>query len=111
MTLIWATRGRDWGFRFLRDGGCKDPLDQYDTVFSAAGSQESIVISVRGCIGLRFQDPLGRKDHAGRVIPHEFVLWGGLAEGIDSVDAGRDIVWPLVEAEYAEIWMVPSPPG
>ena len=25
MTLIWATRGRTWGFRFLRDGGFEEP--------------------------------------------------------------------------------------
>lgn len=35
--MIWATRGWDWGFRFLRDGGVDDPLDLYDAVFATAG--------------------------------------------------------------------------
>ena len=26
MSLIWATRGRTWGFRFLLNGGFADPL-------------------------------------------------------------------------------------
>ena len=34
MTLIWATRGRTWGFRFLRDGGLEDPLDTYEEAFA-----------------------------------------------------------------------------
>ena len=28
--LIWATRGRSWGFRFLLKGGLSDPLMAYE---------------------------------------------------------------------------------
>ncbi len=32
--FIWATRGRTWGFRFLRKGGYEDPLGVYEDAFS-----------------------------------------------------------------------------
>ena len=32
--LIWATRGRTWGFRFLLDGGQADPLTTYERAFA-----------------------------------------------------------------------------
>ena len=43
--FIWATRGRTWGFRFLRRGGLEDPLGVYEATFSrgrgSAGSLAS----------------------------------------------------------------------
>lgn len=50
---------------------------------------------------LRFEDPLGRKDRVGRVIPHDFVVFGDDASKIDSVAAGIQLVWPIVEVDYA----------
>ena len=49
MSLIWATRGRTWGFRFLRDGGFPDPLPVYDLAFSRASrmSLKPVVASMR----------------------------------------------------------------
>ena len=41
MTLIWATRGRNWGFRFLRDGDFADPLSEYDAAFAGIGAGPS----------------------------------------------------------------------
>ena len=31
--FIWATRGRTWGFRFLRTAGRVDPLKLYEAAF------------------------------------------------------------------------------
>lgn len=31
--LIWATRGRSWGFRFMLDGGLSDPLPDCERAF------------------------------------------------------------------------------
>ena len=42
MKLIWATRGRTWGFRFLRDGGFEDPLPVYDEAFSEVGDEPEV---------------------------------------------------------------------
>ena len=64
-------------------------------------------------VALRFPDPLGRKDAAGRVITHEFVVFGSLADGIDSVEDGHRLVWgqPQVAEEFARVWELPKPPS
>jgi hypothetical protein len=112
MNLIWATRGRDWGFRFLLDGGFADPLPEYDKAFSAIESGPATWRRVNGSVvALRIRDPLGREDAAGRLISHDFVVFGALAAGIESVEDGVREVWPLVAAEYAQVWGLPRPPA
>lgn len=111
MSLIWATRGRTWGFRFMRDGGSKDPLRVYDEVFSGVGEEPEIWRRVAAKGALRFPDPLGRQDRAGRIIPHEFVVLGSLADKIDSVEDGRRLIWPQVAKEFNRVWELPKPPS
>ncbi|MGC5343622.1 hypothetical protein [Streptomyces sp. DT171] len=111
MSLIWATRGRTWGFRFLRDGGFTDPLRVYDEAFSGVGDQPEVWRRVAKKGALRFPDPLGRKDRAGRVIPHEFVVLGPLVDEVDSADAARQLVWPQVADVFARVWELPEPPS
>jgi hypothetical protein len=113
MSLIWATRGRTWGFRFLLDGGFPDPLPAYDTAFSGVDDAPEVCHRAGERVALRFPDPLGRKDTAGRVIPHEFVVSGSLADEINSVDDGRRLIWhqPGVADEFARIWELPEPPS
>ena len=116
MSLIWATRGRTWGFRFLLNGGSEDPLRVYDAVFSAVEDEPKAWRRVAEKVALRFPDPLGRQDVAGRVIPHEFVAFGPVSDGIDSdeinsVEDGLRLVWPLVADEFARVWQLPKPPS
>jgi hypothetical protein len=108
--LIWATRGRTWGFRFLLDGGLSDPLLEYERVFADLGDDPRACSRVAGKVALRFPDPLGRRDVAGRVIPHDFVVSGDVASNIQSVEDGLQQVWPLVEAAYAGVWEAEGPP-
>ena len=108
--LIWATRGRSWGFRFLLDGGLTDPLPEYERVFAGLGDDPEACGLVGGKVALRFPDPLGRRDAAGRLIPHDFVLSGDVARKVQSVDDGFKRVWPLVEAAYARVWDADHPP-
>ena len=108
--LIWATRGRTWGFRFLLDGGLSDPLPEYERVFADLGDDPRTCSRVGGKVALRFPDPLGRRDAAGRVIPHDFVVSGDVASSIQSVDDGLQQVWPLVEVTYARVWDAEGPP-
>ena len=116
MNLIWATRGRTWGFRFLRDGGFEEPLRVYDMAFSGAGEGPEVwrrVAETRGLpemVALRLPDPLGRQDRAGRVIPHEFVVFRPLTDEVGSVDDGLQLVWPLVALEFERIWELSKPP-
>ena len=108
-SLIWATRGRTWGFRFVLDAGLGDPLSDYERVFGDLQDAPTAWRSHGGQVALRFPDPLGRQDSAGRVIPHEFVIFGDLAATVDSVEDGLNKVWPLVSETYARVWETPNP--
>lgn len=110
-SLIWATRGRSWGFRFLLDGGLADPLLDYERSFAGLEDEPATWRRAAGKVALRFPDPLGRKDAAGRVIPHEFVVSGDLADEIESVEAGLQQIWPLVAGAYAGVWDADGPPS
>ena len=104
MRIIWATRGHDWGFRFLRDAGYADPLPAYEAAFASAGTEPTTFARSGDALAVRFPDPLGRKDSAGRVIPHEFVIYPPLADEIDSPEEARETIWPLVAEEFANAW-------
>ena len=110
--LIWATRGRFWGFRFLLGAGLIDPLPDSERVFANRTEEPSVWHqTAAGEVALRFPDPLGRRDTSGRVIPHEFVVFGELAKSIDSVEHGLRHLWPLVSKAYARVWDTTDPPA
>ena len=108
--LIWATRGRFWGFRFLLKGGLSDPLLFYERSFAGLEDEPATFHRTAELVALRFPDPLGRRDASGRVIPHDFVVSGRLADRIDSVEDGLHQVWPLVAEAYARVWEAERPP-
>ena len=116
MRAIWATRGRSWGFRFLLDGDYPDPLPAYERVFSVIEDEPRLCVRVGAQLALRFPDPLDRRDSAGRVIPHDFVILepldneAPLAGKINSVDDGLQKIWPLVSEVFAGVWNKPRPP-
>lgn len=110
MKLIWATRGRSWGFRFLLNGGLVDPLATYEEAFARASGERTFLKHARSVTALRFPDPLGRCDESGRVIPHDVVILELSEPRVGSVEAGRELVWPLMEAAFAEVWDRPRAP-
>jgi hypothetical protein len=116
MSLIWATRGRDWGFLLLRNDTAGDPLVLYDAAFTGVEDTSETCRHVAETaaqsemVALRFLDPVGRRDRAGRVIPHDFVVVGALAEDVDSIEAGRQRIWPLVADDFERVWELPTPP-
>ena len=109
--LIWATRGRFWGFRFLLKGGLSDPLPAYERSFAGDDDKPATWRRAAGTVALRFPDPLERRDASGRVIPHEFVVFGDLADEIESVEDGLTHLWPLVAEAYARVWDAERPPS
>ena len=117
MSLVWATRGRVWGFRFLRNDASGDPLPVYDVAFSGLEDEVQACRRVAASdalpemVALRFPDPEGRRDRAGRVIPHDFVVLGALAGEVTSVESGRQRIWPLVADVFERIWELPKPPS
>lgn len=104
MILLWATSGRDWGFRFLISEDEIDPLPLYEETFSGAGDGPEIYLRQNGKIALRFPDPEHRKDAAGRTIFHDFVLAGDLVTQVDSVASGELLIWPQVAGTYSRLW-------
>lgn len=108
--LIWATRGRSWGFRFLLDAGFADPLPEYERAFTGLSDGVTAWRQERHYVALRFPDPPRRRDAAGRVIPHEFVVFGDLADAVGSVGEGIQRIWPLVDPAYARIWDADATP-
>lgn len=110
-SVIWATRGRSWGFRFLLNAGLPDPLQAYELAFREVEDGPTAWHHEPGRIALRFSDPLGRRDASGRVIPHDFVFFGDLADSVSSPDGGRDAIWPLVADAYERVWDATEPPS
>lgn len=111
MSLIWATGGRLWGFRFLLDGGYPDPLPIYERAFAGLRDEVEACRCVGDMVALRFPDPKHREDAAGRVIPHDFVVTEPLAAEIRSVEDGVQKVWCLVADLYEHIWESERPPS
>lgn len=109
MRFIWATRGAKWGFRFLSSAGLADPLPTYETAFGTASDVPEVLCKTSDFVALRFDDPLQRRDQAGRVIPHDFVLFIN-PNLICSVEEGRQIIWPEVAERFANIWNDEEPP-
>lgn len=110
MTLIWATRGRNWGFRFLRNGGFTDPLPAYDAAFTGIVAVPSAYKRVGTTVAVRFPDPHGRRDAAGRLIPHDLVVFPPLSNDVHTVEDALEKVWPLIATEYDDAWSSDTPP-
>lgn len=104
----WPTRKQ--GRESPPSRGAEDPLLAYDELFDAVDDQQPEVFRRLGDrVALRFPDPEQHTDAAGRAIPHEFVLSGPEADGISSLEEGRDRIWPLVATEHAEVWNATGP--
>lgn len=104
MITLWATRGRDWGFRFLiRPSHGVDPLTLYERVFTDR-PQGAMISHLDSMTSVRLLDPEGRLDRSGRRILHEFVADGVLARRIDSVSDAERELWPLVARRYDSLW-------
>lgn len=110
MRLIWATRGHDWGFRFLRDAGFEDPLPAYEKAFENTGGGPEEFRRIGDGVAVRFPDPEGRKDRSGRLIPHDLVVYGELAAEIHSVDDALRMVWPQIAPVFDRAWAEPEGP-
>lgn len=104
MRLIWATRGRTWGFRFLLNGGFEDPLPAYDAAFATVQDSGQIIHASPSSVAVRFDDPLGRTDRSGRLIRHDFVLLPPYPAEMATIDDARDVAWRLVADIYARMW-------
>jgi hypothetical protein len=115
--VIHATRGKEKGFGFYEKGGLMDALDEYTSAFgtnSDGGTLFKRVGDNNEKVAFRFMDPDGRKDRAGRLIPHEVILPEPLSKGVTNLDEAVAKVWPMikdnVEAKYEDKPKSPKPP-
>ena len=75
-SVVWATRGRSWGFKFLLDGGFADPLQSYDRAFAGTEGESTVCRRVGTHVALRFPDgsrvevlaPLAEDTPVGRFL-------------------------------------------
>lgn len=106
--LLWATRGRAWGTTFLLRGGLADPLPVYQRAFAGREDEESLLKQVDQLVAVRFADPEGRKDRAGRLIFHDFVLEATDAAEVcaewESLEEAVAYLWPQVSTHFAGVW-------
>lgn len=102
--MIWATRGKSWGFRFLRDGGFRDPLPEYERAFEGHFYESQLWLPQSSYVALRFTDPLGRQDLAGRIITHDFVVYKAPSEFHEGFQSAQQAAWSLVASEYLDLW-------
>lgn len=108
--IIWATCGRRWGFRFLLDGGEVDPLPTYERAFAGAEGEATLFRRTSVGVALRLPDPEGRRDAAGRVIPHDLVVRAPLADDLRSAADGQRLFERLLADAYARMVDEPAPP-
>lgn len=108
-SYIWATRGREWGFRFLRDGGYADPLPVYETAFDGVAEQRTVIRRVGDVLVIRFLDPEGREDHARRPISHDFVVRATASSPLPDMTVAARVAWESVADEYAGMWNAEAP--
>lgn len=107
VSIVHASRGKEKGFTFPAYGGLTSPLVEYDK----AGFQDTTEREFFKQYGdrmekvaARFNDPQGRLDAAGRIIPHEVMLPEDLAKGVTSLKDVQDRAWPLIKDTYEVLY-------
>lgn len=105
--FIHASRLKTKGFKFYQQGGLSDSLAEYTKAFGhdASGSETFKRYGDNNeKIAASFLDPDGRRDTAGRVIPHEIVIPKSMANGINNLDDVKKKIWPLLSEEYGRLY-------
>jgi len=98
-SVIHAGRGKTKGFRFFQKGGTPDFFQQYTKVFEASSLADKPGYFERladGKVAATFHDPLGRKDQAGRVIPHMVLVPKSMSGNLNSADDVVKHIWPTL---------------
>ena len=101
-SVAFTSRGRDYGFMFLDSGGSDDPVRDITGHFGARVFEQDAGYFRKkdGVVGANFLDPEGRKDHAGRVIPHFVVVPKTMSKGINNIDDVVTKIWPKLKDRY-----------
>lgn len=115
-TILWSTRGRDWGFRMLLlpQLSCSDWLDAHHRMFQENTVTEEYQVNQGNIklssnltvpyIALSFPDPEQRKDRAGRIIPHEIALLGEEIQAFQDIRSAVNEIWKTLSSTYAILY-------
>ena len=100
--LIHATRGKNKGFAFLKQGGIPNYLQEYESAFGHRPEPGMFQRFGKNSekIAASFLDPEGKKDFAGRIIPHEIIIPSTMAHGINNLDDVKTKIWPLLKETH-----------
>lgn len=112
VSVVHASRSHATGFRFLKSGGLSDAFQEYERAgFTGHESGETFLRYGlnKEKVAARFLDPEGRKDLAGRPIPHDVFVPASLAEGLSSLADVKDKIWPLLKPDYDEFYNTAKP--
>jgi hypothetical protein len=108
--ILWSTSGRDWEFRFLLEPKqCDDWVAYHRSIVQPSTANETDVNHgsiLSGSVlytSVVFLDPEGRKDSAGRVIPHEVAVIG---EHLDR-DNLKNMLWEKLSSVYSQLYGLP----
>jgi hypothetical protein len=118
-SILWSTRGYNWGFRFPLQPqkygkDCQDWLGHYEKMFEPFGDDDNRVVNGYlnidnkeiPFIAVRFKDPEERKDISGRIIPHEVAIIGDDTQNLINLNSFelQNAVWFLVSDTYSKIY-------
>lgn len=99
--IVHASRGKNKGFEFFRQGGLPNYLSEYEKVFGADSGKSSHFEKLPdGRAAAAFLDPKGRTDFAGRPIPHQVIIPKSLAANVHNMDDVMSKIWPELEKTY-----------
>lgn len=118
-SILWSTRGYDWGFRFLIQPNkygeyYQDWLEHYKKMFEQFGDDDNRVVNGYlkidnkeiPFIAVRFKDPEERKDISSRIIPHEVAIIGKNTQNLGNLNSLelRNAIWILLSDTYSKIY-------
>lgn len=100
-SVILASKSKHTGFEFFKDGQSPSPLDEMIKGFNGDINKNTGFFNrYEGKIAANFDDPKGRKDRSGRVIPHSVIIPKSMTDGINNLDDVIQKIWPIVEPSY-----------
>ena len=103
--IVYATRGKNKGFSIYDSGGLQEPFSALENAGLMSGRNEIRPGNIRklkdGSVAASMDDPLGRTDSAGRVIPHMMIIPKSMSTGIENIGDVASKIWPLLADRYA----------
>lgn len=103
--LIYSSRMRGKGFSFVRKGNLPDPLPEYERGFGRDSGARNVFKRYgdnNEKIAVSFDDPDGRTDSAGRVIPHEVIIPKTMSAGINTHAEAVAKAWSIIGPKFAD---------